>query len=202
MIIFQKNGNLNVPKGLGNVSVSVESGNTDTVNEEKVREIAGQALRDAKAYTNTAVTVASEATLQAAQEYSEVQAQNAVNSAETYTDSAIVANDKDVWMQGYIQIWETYLEDINALFDRVDDILDSDHPERYAGLNVYMSHEGYFNNYVPFKIFRISDDRNTMDLQFTGVIFPHYDKITVIEVTMTRGQMIAESDVKEYHITL
>ena len=204
MIIFnKKQKEINVPKGLGNVSVAITSGNTDTINEEKVREIvrdaASETLADSKAYTDSAVTEASQSTLRSAQQYADTQAENAVESANTYADSAITAASDVIWLNGYTAPWETRQEDIDALFEKVS-------AEYHTTQGTYprfkiMVRVGGRGIALPFNIYAIDYDASWTNLeririQYTGMDLgsDSRNRIIVYQIYLHNGQPITQND--------
>lgn len=211
MIIFsKKQKEINVPKGLGNVSVAITSGNTDTINEEKVREIvreaASETLADSKAYTDSAVTEASQSTLRSAQQYADTQAENAVESANTYTDSAITAANDVIWLNGYTEPWNTRQEDIDTLFQKVSAESPSVAENTYPRFRI-MVRVGGRGIALPFNIYAVDfDDSYTnitrIRIQYTGIDEDSdgYNRIIVYQIKINNGQPITQSDCYINHI--
>lgn len=88
MIIYNREDKkISIPKGIGNVSVDVMSGSTDTITEEKVARMISAASRSDRDYTDSAI------------------------------EAAIAANNYDVFLNpDSFEYWETPVENINNLF--------------------------------------------------------------------------------------
>lgn len=196
MVIFDKdNRELSIPKGLGNVAVAITSGNTDTVTPQELEREIGRANQ----YTRSAVTSAIINTNNYAREL----VASAITEAKEYADSL----DTDIWINGYTSAWDSNADDIESLFQKVDELLEQHFynviNSKIWGLRVFINHGGY-GQALPFSITRV-DLQNTyntqvIELNFTGGMYPSNTRIASINITLHRGHGIAQEDVETHYI--
>lgn len=107
MIIFDKKvKDLEIPKGLGNISVDIASGNTDSISEVKVQDMIDDSqakqdtdwertIRQERAATDNAIAAAAAEALHDAEDYTDSGVSYAIETANAYTDSAITLTEYD-----------------------------------------------------------------------------------------------------------
>lgn len=124
-------------------------------------------------------------------------------SAFTVTsDFAIDPNEaiESIWLTGYTMYWDTAVESINALFDRVDELYDgAQGGSRFYKLRVFIAMGGY-GDYVCFH--PVTYNGETLTLAYTGIYngSDYNDGICSLRLDLRRDTPIQEGDMIERHI--
>jgi hypothetical protein len=202
MIIFNRDTkNLSIPKGLGNVSVAVTSGNTDTVSPADLEAALSEERVAIAAQTNEIVGEAAE-NLTASYQSADRQV---LSDANAYADSAITAaieesEDKYTFVCPYgSQYWNYFSADVtNAIFNKADAL-----GTAATRMKVWIS--GW--NYGVWREFSVAryENRDTLYLQWTGIDYGSIHggkrRITCDWLTLTRDTAVGEGGIYEFYIT-
>lgn len=105
------------------------------------------------------------------------------------------------WLTGYTQYWDTAVEAINALFDRVDELYygGSDTRNRFYKLRVFIAMNG---EYVEFHPMRYANGK--LILTYSGLYYgsahDYYEGMSVLRLELQRDTQIQQGAMQEYFI--
>lgn len=124
-------------------------------------------------------------------------------SAFTVTSDFVIDPNEaieSIWLTGYTMYWDTDVNAINALFDRVDELCGENIGDnRFYKLRVFIAMGGY-GDYVCFH--PVSYSNGTLSLSYIGVYngSDYNDGICSLRLDLRRNTPIQEGDMIERHI--
>lgn len=124
-------------------------------------------------------------------------------SAFTVTSDFVIDPNEAIeafWLTGYTMYWDTAVESINALFDRVDELYNgAQGGSRFYKLRVFIAMGGY-GDYVCFH--PVTYNGETLTLAYTGIYngSDYNDGICSLRLDLRRDTPIQEGDMIERHI--
>lgn len=202
MITFEKNRKqMNIPKGLGNIAVSVQSGATDVVSNDTLAAALAENSRQDRTYASQVANSAATEAIQTAEDYTDSAVASGVTTAEEYADSAITAADYCIYLSGYTQYWDTQVGTINAFIDRMKAIWTAKGGSKIAALPLIQRYRvfigvGGMGAVAEFHVYNY-DGGNSIDLTAMGKIYGlNNGAISVMSITLQKDRQPEQGDME------